>query len=92
MSTLRAHDRESMAQGLAAEAHSLGFDLVAMVPADSPSTYGQYRAWVEQGYQGGMGYLARPDAVAGARVRFHANSKSPAVTGFPSLQRTSSRR
>ena len=47
-----------------AEAHRLGFDLVGIAPATAPATADRYRAWLEQGYQGEMGYLARPDAVA----------------------------
>jgi epoxyqueuosine reductase len=47
-----------------AEAHRLGFDLVGIAPAVAPATADQYRAWLEEGYQGEMGYLARPDAVA----------------------------
>jgi epoxyqueuosine reductase len=45
-------------------ARHLGFDLLGIVPAAPPSTIARYRAWLAQGYHGGMGYLARPDAVA----------------------------
>ncbi len=55
---------ELMAKRIVAEAHRLGFDLVGIVPAEPPTTFGRYQAWLEQDYHGGMAYLARPDAVA----------------------------
>jgi epoxyqueuosine reductase len=46
-----------------ARARSLGFDLVGIAPV-RPSDHGAfYRAWIEAGYHGDMGYLARADAV-----------------------------
>jgi epoxyqueuosine reductase len=45
-------------------ARRLGFDLLGIVPAAPPATLAHFRAWLAKGYHGGMGYLARPDAVA----------------------------
>jgi epoxyqueuosine reductase len=50
-------------------ARALGFDLAAIIPAEATasataSATDAYRAWLAHGYQGEMGYLARPDAVA----------------------------
>ncbi len=43
---------------------ALGFDAVGVAPA-RPSAHGEaYARWVEAGYHGEMGYLAREDAVA----------------------------
>ena len=45
------------------QAKALGFDLVGIIPAGPVATYDRYRAWLDRGNHGGMGYLARPDAV-----------------------------
>ena len=45
-------------------ASRLGFDQCAFVNASPATTFEQYAAWLEHGYDAQMAYLARPDAVA----------------------------
>lgn len=45
-------------------AAAAGLDWVGVAPAGPARTWEAYRAWLAQGYAGGMAYLARPDAVA----------------------------
>ena len=52
-----------LAGELKAEALRLGFDRVG-IAAPTPSEHGTfYQGWLDHGYHGEMGYLARPDAV-----------------------------
>ena len=46
------------------EALGLGFNQFGVAQADPGSHYQDYLDWIGQGYQGGMAYLSRPDAVA----------------------------
>lgn len=46
-----------------ARAAELGLDVLAIVPARPSTRTGEYQAWLDNGYHGEMGYLARPDAV-----------------------------
>ena len=46
------------------KAHRLGFDLVGVVRPEPPTTFDDYKSWLENGFHGEMAYLARPDAVA----------------------------
>ncbi|HEX6062566.1 MAG TPA: tRNA epoxyqueuosine(34) reductase QueG [Longimicrobiales bacterium] len=56
-------EMEALTDAIKAEAGRLGFDLVGVAPV-RPSDYATlYRAWIDAGYHGEMGYLARPDAV-----------------------------
>ena len=45
------------------KARDLGFDLVGVAPAYPIPTLRAYRTWLDQGYHGEMGYMARPDRV-----------------------------
>ncbi len=54
----------TLTEQITAQAHRLGFELVGIAPAETPTTAGHYRAWLEHGYHGEMAYLARPDGVA----------------------------
>lgn len=45
------------------KALSLGFDLVGCAPLEPAVDGGRFVQWLEAGYQGEMGYLARADAV-----------------------------
>ena len=41
-----------------------GFDQVGFAPAEPPAHAEAYREWLDRGYHGEMGYMARDDAVA----------------------------
>ena len=45
------------------KAHDIGFDLVGVAPARPTPHLEAYHAWLERGYHGEMGYMARPDRV-----------------------------
>lgn len=60
---------------LKAHAHALGFDLVAVAPAGPSPDHDRYRRWLEAGYAGEMGYLAR-----------HAELKADPRTLLPEAQ------
>ncbi len=45
------------------EALRLGFNHMGVAPAVPVPDYQHYQTWIEQGYHGTMGYLAREDAV-----------------------------
>jgi epoxyqueuosine reductase len=49
----------TVTERIKAYARRLGFDLVGVVPASSVPHGGFYAEWVERGYAGEMGYLAR---------------------------------
>ena len=49
----------TLTSALKAKARDLGFDLVAIAPAGPGPDYDRYLRWVEAGYAGEMGYLAR---------------------------------
>jgi epoxyqueuosine reductase len=51
------------AERLRRRALELGFDAVGVAPADPPAHAAWYREWLERGWHGAMGYLAREDAV-----------------------------
>ena len=49
-------------ESIIARAHELGLNAAGISPAQPIGTE-RYEAWLANGYQGGMAYLARPDAV-----------------------------
>jgi epoxyqueuosine reductase len=53
----------SPTERICARAHDLGFDLVGVASAYPVPYLDAYNAWIDQGYHGEMGYLARPDRV-----------------------------
>ena len=53
----------SLTERICAEARDLGFDLAGIAPAYPVPHLTAYHAWLDQGYHGEMGYLARPDRV-----------------------------
>ena len=64
----------ALTESIKAQALALGFDLVAVGPAEPPEHADSFRRWVEAGHAGTMGYLERrlPErvdlgAAAGAR-------------------------
>ena len=40
-------------------AHELGFELCGIAPAEPSAFKAEFRAWLEKGYEGEMGYLSR---------------------------------
>jgi epoxyqueuosine reductase len=54
----------ALADQIFLHAHKLGFDLVGIRPARPLAGADHYTAWLANGYQGEMAYLARPDAIA----------------------------
>lgn len=54
----------SLTDRIRGRALELGFDLVGFAPAQPSDYEAFYRRWVDRGYAGEMGYLARPDARA----------------------------
>ena len=56
-----------LAEQIILRAHELGFDLVGIGPAQPLTGADHYTAWLANGYQGEMAYLARVDAVAKRR-------------------------
>lgn len=53
----------SLTQRLRAYANTAGFNPVGIVPAGPASQAAAFEQWLDRGYQGEMGYLARADAV-----------------------------
>lgn len=51
--------RAALTEAVKARALELGFDLVAVGPADPPEHGEAFEAWLDSGYAGSMGYLAR---------------------------------
>jgi epoxyqueuosine reductase len=51
-------------EGLVERAFELGFNQVGVLPAAPGKRLAAYLDWLERGYQGEMGYMARPDRVA----------------------------
>ncbi len=45
-------------------AYELGFDMAGIAPAVPAPTLDAYLRWIEAGYHGEMGYMARPDRIA----------------------------
>ena len=60
----------ALTEAIKAQALALGFDLVAVGPADPPDHADSFRRWVEAGHAGTMGYLERrlPERVDPRRV------------------------
>jgi epoxyqueuosine reductase len=55
------------AQRVKARAVGLGFNLAGITPAVPSPHLDAYLRWIEAGYHGSMGYLARPDRIARRR-------------------------
>ncbi len=53
---------EEFARAVKAEARRIGFDLVGIAPAVSPTTIDYFREWFSAGYAGEMHYVARREA------------------------------
>ncbi len=55
------------AQRVREQAAALGFSLAGITPAVSSPQFEAYLRWIEAGYHGTMGYMARPDRVVRRR-------------------------
>jgi len=66
----------ALTESIKAQALALGFDLVAVGPAEPPEHADSFRRWVEAGHAGTMGYLERrlPERVDPRRVLAGARS------------------
>ena len=96
-------ETEQLTAALKAHAHELGFDLVAIAPADPPPHAAALDPWLAAGHAGEMAYLARnaakrqdPDlVVSGARsivvvgVHYRAAEPDPSVWNDPAHGRIS---
>ena len=98
MSVLPESDRNpnALANHVRQEARTIGFDLVGISPATTPSGFAHLQRWLEQNYEGNMQYMRRreaayehPDGVlAGtksvivAALNYHAPC-TPAGASFP---------
>src|SRR3990172_3539361 len=51
--------KAALAEAVKAKALGLGFDLVAVGPADPPERGAAFEAWLDAGYAGTMEYMAR---------------------------------
>ena len=49
----------TLTQRLKEKAYDLGFDLIGIAPAERAPHAEAFRRWLKQGYQAGMGWLAR---------------------------------
>ena len=63
------HDPRDLTDRLKAEAARLGFDRVGIAPAVSPPGYEHFRAWLADGAEAGMAYMAKH-----AEARRHPDS------------------
>ncbi len=54
----------ALADALQNQARQLGFDTVGLIPAQPGKRLDAYLRWIDRGYHGEMGYMARPDRVA----------------------------
>ena len=61
---LDVEQRRAISARIRQRARELGFDAVGLAPAHESAHAAHYARWVEAGYAGEMGYLAREDAVA----------------------------
>lgn len=75
----------SLTHRLRDQAHTLGLTLVGIAPAGPTRQGAAYVRWLDRGYHGEMGYLARPDAIdqrLDVRHRLPA-ARSVIVAGVP---------
>jgi epoxyqueuosine reductase len=92
----------NLSHAVKAQARALGFDLVAIAPAGPSPDWDRYQAWIQRGWAGEMGYLARhlplkrdvralaPDARALILVGLnYAHHLDPALLQDPSRGRIS---
>lgn len=54
---------KGLEEGLKREARRVGFSIAGITRPRASAQMARYRDWLRQGYHGGMGYMARPDAV-----------------------------
>lgn len=56
---VNAPDWRTLSDAIRREARELGFDLVGIAPAETPMSYPRLLEWLQQGFAGEMGYIAR---------------------------------
>ena len=57
--------QKNISDRIKARAAELGFDLCRITTADPPPNHGSYHEWIDAGYAGEMGYLARQELKRG---------------------------
>ena len=98
MSVLPESDRNpnALANHVRQEARTIGFDLVGISPATTPSGFAHLQSWLEKNYEGNMQYMRRREAayehpdgvlpgtksVIVAALNYHAPC-TPAGASFP---------
>jgi epoxyqueuosine reductase len=74
-------DRD-LTRALKAEALRLGFDRVGVAPAVAPPDYPRFLEWLGQGYEAGMGYMARHAGVRAHPEELLEGAKSVVVVSL----------
>ncbi|HSM58637.1 MAG TPA: tRNA epoxyqueuosine(34) reductase QueG [Candidatus Sulfomarinibacteraceae bacterium] len=99
------HDTQEITARLKAKAQALGFSMAGIVAARPGRRLDAYLRWIENEYQGKMGYMARPDRVARrcdpnvildgvqaivcVALDYHTMALPPEIAGDPSRGRIS---
>ena len=76
----------NLAISLKAKARDLGFDLVAITPAGPSPDHERYVRWLDAGYAGEMGYLARHTGLKADPRRLLPEAKSVVLVGLDYAQ------
>jgi len=73
-STVTAFTRQTLSQTIKEEARRIGFDLVGIAPAVTPTGFHSFQQWLRNGYAGEMEYLPRRETAYA-----HPDNVLPAV-------------
>ncbi|MCZ7670000.1 MAG: hypothetical protein M5U34_23920 [Chloroflexi bacterium] len=55
---------DNLITALEEKVRALGFNFFGVIPAQPARRLAAYLEWIEQGYHGQMGYMARPDRIS----------------------------